>query len=106
MWSQFLESFATAVAPTIDSVKTAPAWPILKNPIFIVVFGAILFVLLLRRAYQAVVLLSSSLVAVVICQATLIDVDAPDCFAGKLPVFVAGFIVIAAVNVYFLLIRD
>jgi hypothetical protein len=106
MWSEFMESMHMAVALMTKSVKACPAWPILKDPIFIAVFIAILFVLILRRAYKAVVLLLTSLVAVVICQTTLIDVAVPNCFASKLPIFVVGFIIIAAVNVYYLLIRD
>lgn len=106
MWPNFSDSFHTAIALTISSVKACPAWPILKDPIFIAVFVVMLFVLILRRAYKAVVLLLSSLLAVVICQTTLIDVAVPDCFASKLPIFVVGFIIIAAINVYYLLIRD
>jgi hypothetical protein len=106
MWSELMESLRIAVALMANSVKACPAWPILKDPIFIAAFIAILFVLVLRRAYKAVVLLLTSLVAVVICQTTLIDVAVPDCFASKLPVFVVGFIIIAGVNVYYLLIRD
>jgi len=90
----------------IDSITACPAWPIIKDPIFIGVFAVMLLVLFLRRAYKAVVLLLSGLVAVVVCQTTLIDVAVPDCFASKLPVFVVTFIIVAAVNVYYLLIRD
>ena len=101
MWSSVVESSHLALLLMADSIKACPAWPILKHPIFIVVFLTIMLGLTLRRSYKGMVLLISGLVAVVVCQTTLIDVAVPDCFAGKLPVFVVGFIIIAAVNIYF-----
>lgn len=106
MWSRLVETLHAPTALMLDSIKACPTWPILKSPLFVCVFVLMLIALSLRRAYKAVVLLVSSLVAVVVCQTTLIDVAVPDCFANKLPVFVVGFIIIAAINVYYLLIRD
>jgi hypothetical protein len=77
-----------------------------KHPLFMGIFTALLFIFLFRRMYKAIVAMISGLVLILICQSTLINVVVPDSFGIKLPLFVVGFIIVAAVNVYFILIRD
>lgn len=106
MWSKYMEHFETALEVINNGLTECPAWPVIKDPLFIAIFIGILCILVLRRTYKAVVALISGLVLIVICQSTLINLVVPDCFTNKLPIFVVGFITVAAVNAYFLLIRD
>lgn len=106
MWSRYIDNFQTVLDVINKSLSECPAWPVIKDPLFVVVFMIIFSVLILRRSYKAMVALISGLVLIVVCQSTLIDVVIPDCFGNKLPIFVVGFITVAAFNVYFLLIRD
>jgi len=106
MWSKYVDNFWTILELINKSLAECPAWPVIKDPLFVVIFTVILSVLMLRRSYKAMVALISGLVLIVICQSTLIDVVVPNCFGYKLAIFVVGFIAVAAVNVYFLLIRD
>jgi hypothetical protein len=100
MWSDIVQNSYTALLLMVDSIKACPAWPVLKHSMFILVFLTMLRGLFLRRSYSAVVLLISSLVAVVVCQTPLTEVAVPDCFASKLLAFVVG-VTITAVNIYF-----
>jgi len=106
MYSEYIENFHEVLEVINNSLTQCPAWSVIKDPLFIAIFIGLLCILMLRKTYKAVVALISGLVLVVICQTTLINVVVPDCFANKLPVFVVGLLTVAAVNVYFILIRD
>jgi hypothetical protein len=106
MWEKYVQKFHMALELINNSLTECPAWLIIKHPLFMGIFTALLFIFLFRRMYKAIVAMISGLVLILISQSTLINVVVPDSFGIKLPLFIVGFIIIAAVNVYFMLIRD
>jgi hypothetical protein len=58
------------------------------------------------RRYNMLVSFLSIPASICILRYTTEGISVPDCYADKLSIFVGGFFVIAAVNVYYHLVKD
>ena len=106
MWSELAGNLQAIWEVSVGNLVYWAGWPVVKHPAFLVLIAAIVLILVLRRMDKALVTFMSGLALVVLCQSTLINVDIPDSYGDRLPVFVAGFLVLASLNVYYLLVRD
>ena len=106
MWSQSAENLKAILGLSIDNLVDWIGWPVVKNPFFLILIAAIVVVLMLRKMDKALVAFMSGLALIVLCQSTLVNITVPDCYGDRLPVFVFGALVLAALNVYYLLVRD
>ena len=107
MWSQYAENLkAIILGVSIDNLVDWIGWPVVKNPFFLILLAAIVAILVLKRMDKALVALMSGLALIVLCQSTLVNITVPDCYGDRLPVFVVCSLVLAALNIYYLLVRD
>ena len=106
MWSELARSLQAIWEVSVCNLMSWAAWPAVKHPLFLVLIGAVVLVLVLRRMDKALMTFMSGLAFVVLCQSTLTNIDIPDSYGDRLPFFVVGFLVLASLNVYYLLVRD
>jgi len=106
MWSELAGNLQAIWELSFGNLVHWSGWPVVKHPFFLLLISAIVLILVLRRMDKALVTFMSGLALVVLCQSTLTNVDIPDSYGDRLPVFVVGFLVLASLNVYYLLVRD
>jgi hypothetical protein len=82
-------------------------WSLLQNPWFIVLMIIISVLIFLVRGIDRVLVTFLSIpTLIVLVQKTAQNIAFPDCYTDKLPIFIGGTLAIAAINVYFHLVRD
>ncbi|UCG12244.1 MAG: hypothetical protein JSU72_17360 [Deltaproteobacteria bacterium] len=82
-------------------------WSLLQNPWVIVLMIIISGLIFLVRGIDRVLVTFLSIPALlVLVQKTAQNIAFPDCYIDKLPVFVVSTLAIAAINVYFHLVRN
>jgi hypothetical protein len=106
MWSELAGNLQAIWEVSVGNLVSWAGWPVVTHPFLLVLIAAIVLILVLRRMDKALVTFMSGLALVVLCQSTLTNVEIPDGYRDRLPVFVVGFLVLASLNVYYLLVRD
>ena len=106
MWSELAGNLQAIWEVSVGNLVSWAGWPVVPHPFLLVLIAAIVLILVLRRMDKALVTFMSGLALVVLCQSTLTNVEIPDGYRDRLPVFVVGFLVLASLNVYYLLVRD
>jgi hypothetical protein len=106
MWSELAGNLQAIWEVSVGNLVHWAAWPVVKHPFLLVLIAAIVLILVLRRMDKALVTFMSGLALVVLCQSTLTNVNIPHSYEDRLPVFVVGSLVLASLNVYYLLVRD
>ncbi len=106
MWSDMISAIIDLDFKAFNEIVAGTDMlTILKNPytIAIMVIASIIFII--RGMEKALATLFSVPALVVLFQKTVQGTDALDFDAEKLLIFVGGFVVIAAVNVYIFFVR-
>jgi hypothetical protein len=106
MWSELAGNLQAIWEVSVGNLVSWAGWPVVTHPFLLVLIAAIVLILVLRRMDKALVTFMSGLALVVLCQSTLTNVEIPDGYRDRLPVFIVGFLVLASLNVYYLLVRD
>jgi hypothetical protein len=106
MWSELAGHLRAIWEVSVGNLVCWAGWPVVTHPFFLVLIAAIVLILVVRRMDKALVTFMSGLALVVLCQSTLTNIHVPDSYGDRLPVFVVGFLVLASLNVYYLLVRD
>jgi hypothetical protein len=106
MWSELAGNLQAIWEVSVGNLVGCAGWSVGKHPFLLALIAAIVLILVLRRMDKALVTFMSGLALVVLCQSTLTNVDIPNSYGDRLPVFVVGFLVLASLNVYYLLVRD
>jgi hypothetical protein len=106
MWSLSAENLKAILGLGIDNLADWIGWPVVTNPFFLILIAAIVVVLVLRKMDKALVAFMSGLALIVLCKSTLVNTTVAECYGDKLPVFVFAALVLAALNVYYLLVRN
>ena len=103
-----LLSFLMSMVPgALQGNVTTEICKVLTNSWVQIVFIAVpSIVFVVSRRYNTLVTFLSIPAGICILRYTTEGISVPDCYADKLPVFVAGFVVIAAVNVYYHLVKS
>jgi hypothetical protein len=106
MWPELAGNLQAIWEVSVGNLVSWAGWPVVTHPFLLVLIAAIVLILVLRRMDKALVTFMSGLALVVLCQSTLTNVEIPDGYRDRLPVFIVGFLVLASLNVYYLLVRD
>jgi uncharacterized membrane protein YoaK (UPF0700 family) len=103
LFSSFMAMFVGAqqgnVATEVCNLLVSP-WVHLA----LIAIPCIIFVV--GRRYNMLVAFLSIPACVCILRYTTENISVPDCYAEKLPVFVGGFLVIGALNVYYHVVKN
>jgi hypothetical protein len=107
VWSDFVSALRSLDFKQMNEILSGiDVLTILKNPWVIAFMVIACIVFLIRGMERALVGFLSIPAALVLFQKTVQGKNALDFDAQKLMIFVIGFVVIAAVNVYFWVIRS
>ena len=103
--SDLISTFKEFFRGNNEIVSGTDARTLLKNPWVIALMAVTCIIFALRGMQRALVTLLSIAVLLVLYHETAQDLTMPDCYLGKLPIFVGGSLAIAALNLYFYLVR-
>ncbi len=106
MWSDYvstLKELSTGISKILSGIDV---WTLLKDPWVIVLMAISCIILVVRRMDRGLVTFLSIPAFLVLFQKTSQNFTVPNCYVEKLPIFVCGSLAIAAINVYFHLVRD
>jgi hypothetical protein len=107
MWSDLVSAVKSLDFKQINQILSGiDILTLLKNPWVIAFMAVTCIIFLIRGMEKALVTFLSIPAALVLFQKTVQGTDVLDFNAQKLLIFVVGFVAIAAVNVYFWVIRS
>ncbi|MBW1980950.1 MAG: hypothetical protein JRJ12_06995 [Deltaproteobacteria bacterium] len=107
MWSEFILALKSHDFQAINDVISRIDYvTFFKNPWVIGIIAICCIVFLIRGMKRAIVTMLSVPVGLILYQETAQKTNVVDLEKNKLIMFVLGFVVIAAVNIYFWVVRS